>query len=173
MISISHATTDAARSLTAAEKATEAAKNRQPEEKTQDHPLRPDRDRYLPEEKQGSYGRYWMERDEDGKPQIHFDEPEAAEDTRKPEQDRRAERGDDPEKKDEGEETWVVNTDEVDREIKALKKQQQTLKQQLNTETDEEKTRELEKQLKQVERALSEKDNDSYRRQHAAFTQLS
>ena len=47
------------------------------------------------------------------------------------------------------------------------------MEQQLNTETDEAKIKDLERQLAQVEQELKQKDNDTYRKQHAAFTQLS
>ncbi len=64
----------------------------------------------------------------------------------------------------------TVSTDKVDREIRELKEQKQRLEQRLDIETDETKIKELEGELAQVERELSQKDNDTYRRQHAAYT---
>ena len=61
----------------------------------------------------------------------------------------------------------------MDREIEKLKKKQKELEQRLNAETDEAKIKDLERQLAQVERELKQKDNDTYRRQHSTFTQLS
>ena len=62
------------------------------------------------------------------------------------------------------------NTDKVDREIEKLKKQKQELTQQISRETDGSKVKALQKQLAQVERELSQKDNDTYRRQNAVYT---
>lgn len=69
------------------------------------------------------------------------------------------------------EEKCVGNTDRVDREIRKLKEKKQQLMQQIRMASgDEEKVRELEKKLAQVESELSQKDNDSYRRQHTVFS---
>lgn len=57
--------------------------------------------------------------------------------------------------------------------IEKLKKKKEDLEQQLNTETDEAKIKDLKHQLAQVERELKQKDSDTYRRQHAVYTQLS
>ena len=78
-----------------------------------------------------------------------------------------------PEKRGEKEEKYSCNTDEVDREIEALKKARQELKLRLSAETDEVKARELERQLAQVERELERKDSDAYRRRHADCKRLS
>ena len=64
----------------------------------------------------------------------------------------------------------TCNTDKVDREIEKLKKQKQELTQQISRETDGSKVKALQKQLAQVERELSQKDNDTYRRQNAVYT---
>ncbi len=64
----------------------------------------------------------------------------------------------------------TVSTDRVDREIEALRRTREELKQRLGSETDADRIRELEKKLSQVERELRQKDNDAYRRQHAAFS---
>jgi len=152
MMPISGVNTVAVQPLTTAEKVQGASKVQKPEEEAQGRQLKPVMDEYVPEEPQEPSGRYWMGRDEDGQPKIYFDGPEG--------------------KKDQGE-TWECNTDKVDREIEKLKKKQQELEQRLNTETDEAKIKDLEHQLAQVERELKQKDNDTYRRQHAVYTQLS
>ena len=189
MMPISGVKTAAVQPLTAAEKTEGASKVQKPEEEAQGRPLKPMMDEYIPEEPREPSGLYWMGRDEDGQPKIFFDDPERAADAPKqPENAPDARKPDAPEaeepeqadpgakgpegKKDKGE-TWECNTDKVDREIEKLKKKQQELEQRLNSETDEAKIKDLEHQLAQVERELKQKDNDTYRRQHAVYTQLS
>lgn len=181
MMPISGVSTGAVQPLTTAEKMMGASKVQKPEEEAQGRQLKPVMDEYVPEEPQEPSGRYWMGKDEDGQPKIYFDDPERAADAPKqPEDAPEAEEPDSadqgakgPEgKKDKGE-TWECNTDKVDREIEKLKKKQQELKQRLNTETDEAKIKDLEHQLAQVEQELKQKDSDTYRRQNAAYTQLS
>ena len=110
---------------------------------------KPVTDEYIPEEKQGPSGRYWLERDEDGNPMIHSDDPDR------------------PEKSPE---TIRGSTDAVDREIENLKKEKQRLEQQLSRETDETARKGLERRLSQIENELRQKDNDAYRRQHTVFS---
>ena len=190
MMPISGVNTGAVQPLTTAEKVLGTPKVQKSEEETQSRQLKPVMDEYIPEEPQEPSGRYWMGKDEDGQPKIYFDDPErAADGSKQPEgvpdaktPDADAPKDEEPDlagqgakgpegKKDKGE-TWECNTDKVDREIEKLKKKQQELEQRLNTETDEAKIKDLECQLAQVERELKQKDNDTYRRQHASFTQL-
>ena len=181
MMPISGVSTGAVQPLTTAEKVLGASKVQKPEEEAQDRRLKPVMDEYIPEEPQEPSGRYWMGKDEDGQPKIYFDDPERAADApRQPEDAPEAEEpkqagqgAKGPEGKKNKDETWECNTDKVDREIEKLKKKQQELEQRLNTETDEAKIKELEHQLAQVEQELKQKDNDTYRRQNAAYTQLS
>ena len=112
-------------------------------------------DEYVPEEKQEPSGRYWLGRDEDGRPKVCFDDPERADD--KPSDAPKAGR-------------CTGNTDQVDREIERLRKRKETLEQQISAQTDEVKIRELERKLAQAERELAQKDNDTYRRQHTVFS---
>ena len=112
-------------------------------------------DEYVPEEKQEPSGRYWLGRDEDGRPKVCFDDPERADD--KPSDAPKAER-------------CTGNTDQVDREIERLRKRKETLEQQISAQTDEVKIRELERKLAQAERELAQNDNDTYRRQHTVFS---
>ena len=101
-------------------------------------------DTYVPEDKsvKQSAGIYRLAHEEDGTPKIEFDRPEETEET-------------------------TTNTDAVDREIEALKKEKEQLEHQLNAATDPAAAEKLEKQLAQVESELRQKDNDSYRRQNA------
>ena len=67
--------------------------------------------------------------------------------------------------------TCTGNTDQVDREIRKLKEKAQQLEQQIQAASgDEEKKAALEKKLAQVKSELSQKDNDTYRRQHTIFS---
>ena len=176
MMPVSGVNTNALQPLTAPEKAD--SQLRPPEEENRSP--RPSRDEYVPEEQQEPSGRYWLGKDEDGQPKIFFDGPaQAAEGAqKKPEGASKPDAAEGregiraPERKSAGnkEETCTGNTDQVDREIEALKKKQAELKQQLSAETDEAAIRELKQELSQVERELRQKDNDAYRRQHTVFS---
>ncbi len=177
MMPISGVSTGAVQPLAAAEKVPGASKI----QKEEVRPLKPVMDEYVPEEPQEPSGRYWLGKDGDGQPKIHFDDPERTADApQKPGADVPEEEPDPtdqavkgPEKKERKEERWEGNTDKVDREIEKLRKKQQELEQRLSTETDEAKIKDLERQLAQVERELTQKDNDAYRRQHSSLTRLS
>lgn len=129
----------------------ETKKVRRPEDETQSHRQKPVMDEYVPEEKPEPSGRYRLGKDEDGKPKIDFDGPEKS-------------------GSDKDGQSCTCNTDKVDREIEKLKKQKQELEQQINRETDESKMEDLKARLAQIEKELSQKDNDTYRRQHAVYT---
>lgn len=180
MTSISGVNAGAALPMAAAEKALETPTVQKADAAARSRPPKPVMDEYVPEEKQEPSGRYWIGRDEAGRPKICFDGPvRAADGPKEPEdapgakQPGRHQRAGGPEKKGEKKERCVCSTDQVDREIENLKKRRERLEQRLNTETDEARIKELERQLAQVERELSEKDNDAYRKQHSTFTQLS
>ena len=65
-------------------------------------------------------------------------------------------------------EECTMNTDRVDREIAKLKEEKQRLQQEIRSASgDEEAVRKLERQLANVRNELLQKDNDTYRRQHA------
>ena len=121
-------------------------------------------DEYVPEEKQEPSGRYWLGKDEDGKPKVCFDDPERA--------DNKPSDAPAPAEKAGGDkaERCTGSTDQVDREIERLKKRKETLEQRINAQTDDAKIKELERQLAQAERELAQKDNDTYRRQHTVFS---
>lgn len=148
----------------------EPKKVQRPEDETQSRYQKPVMDEYVPEEKTEPSGRYWLGKDEDGKPKFYFDNPERAEDA--PDTSDRDKSAEGPEKSgsDKDGQSCTCNTDKVDREIEKLKKQKQELEQQINRETDESKTEDLKAKLAQIEKELSQKDNDTYRRQHATYT---
>lgn len=163
------------------DKAKEVGKEQGAEYKSESIPV--PKDEYISSMQSGGrpVGLYHMGKDENGNPKLLYDDPKKADGADKNEE--QGGRLNSPEKdkedkqpkvrpggqKDDTEET-TGNTDAVDREIEKLKKQKQQLEQQIRKAAgDEEKTRELEKKLEQVERALSQKDNDAYRRQHTHF----
>lgn len=129
-----------------------------PEEEMREREKKPAVDEYVPEEKEEPSGRYWLGRDDDGGPKVCFDAPA---------EDRKAVGPKAPERKAE---TCVGNTDDVDREIRMLKKKRDQLEQQLGREKDVARREDLERELSQVERELRQKDNDTYRRQHSKFS---
>lgn len=125
-------------------------------------------DEYISSEKSGAKptGLYHVGQDEEGNKKIFYDDPKKAgnEDGKKP----LKANGENPE---EGEEEYVANTDQVDREIRELKEKKSQIEQQLRSAAgDEKKTGELERKLSQVENELKQKDNDTYRRQHTQIT---
>lgn len=68
-------------------------------------------------------------------------------------------------------EKCTTNTDNVDREIEKLKEEKKQLEQQIKAAAgDKEKVKVLEKKLAQIEGQLSQKDNDTYRRQNAVIS---
>lgn len=151
----------------------EPKKVQRPEDETQSRHQKPVMDEYVPEEKPEPSGRYWLGKDEDGKPKIYFDDPERAEDAPDAsdafDRDKSAE-GPEKSGSDKNGQSCTCNTDKVDREIEKLKKQKQELEQQINMETEESKIEDLKAKLAQIEKELSQKDNDTYRRQHATYT---
>ena len=141
-------------------------KVRRPEDETQLRHQKPVMDEYVPEEKPEPTGRYRLGKDEEGKPKIYFDAPDASDASGR---DKSAE-GPERSGSDKEGQSCTCNTDKVDREIEKLKKQKQELEQQINMETEESKIEDLKAKLAQIEKELSQKDNDTYRRQHAVYT---
>lgn len=105
------------------------------------------RDEYIPSEEDQPIGLYKPSEDENGSPCIDYDSPTERDKSEK----------------------CTANTDKVDREIKKLKEMAELLQQQLRSASADERN-ELEKQLRAVETELSQKDNDSYRREHTDFS---
>lgn len=129
----------------------------------------PDCDKYTPEDKTGleHSGLYRLASGKNG-PELRFDapvdeSPAASEASGVP--DRAAP------KKSSGRKTEQCTTDtgRVDRELEKLRARQEKLAGQLCTATPD-KTENLKKQLAQVENELRQKDNDSYRKAHAAVS---
>ena len=114
------------------------------------------RDEYISSEKSGNKpsGLYRMGQDENGNPKVLYDDPKKVQ--KKPATGKAEE--------------CTTNTDAVDREIEKLKEEKRQLEKQVQAETDENKVKELEKKLAQVEAELSQKNNDTYRRQNAVVS---
>lgn len=148
------------------DKAKDAGKEKDTEKKSESVPV--PKDEYINSEKSGRRpsGLYHMGKDENGNLRVLYDDPKKADGADKKEQPRVG--AGRPEKDTE---KCTGNTDAVDREIKKLKEQRRQLEQQIKAASgDEEKIRELEKKLSRVESELSQKDNDTYRRQHTVFS---
>lgn len=135
-------------------------------------------DAYISSEKSGQKptGLYRVEQDENGNRKIFFDDPKAGTANKKEAQ--KADEVDAKEPKTDKDsqgkpaKTCVADTNAVDREIRKLKEKKQELEQQIQSASgDEQKVQKLEKALAQVEQELSQKDNDTYRRQHTVFSQ--
>ncbi len=125
------------------DKAKEVGKEQGAANKSESIPV--PKDEYISSEKSVSrpIGLYRMGQDENGNPKVLYDDSEKC----------------------------ITNTDKVDREIKKLKEQKQQLEQQIKAASgDEEKVKELEKKLSRIEGELSQKNNDTYRRQNAVIS---
>ena len=122
------------------------------------------KDEYISSEKSSSKpsGLYRLGQDENGNPKVMYDDPKRvakAKDVQQKEE---------PAKKAE---KCTTNTDNVDREIEKLKEEKKQLEQQIKAVAgDKEKVKVLEKKLAQIEGQLSQKDNDTYRKQNAVIS---
>ena len=157
MTPVSSINARAMQALAEPEKSLSAQKVQESQEEAQSRPIRAGKDEY----------------------KVFFDDPEKvvgvpgkSKDTPDPEKADPEKKADGSEKADEKGERCICSTDQVDREIEKLKEKKEDLEKKLNTETDDKKVDNLQRQLEQVERELMEKDNDSYRKQHATFTRL-
>ncbi|MDE5576554.1 MAG: hypothetical protein K2J11_04125 [Oscillospiraceae bacterium] len=124
------------------------------------------RDEYVPSEKDEPIGLYSMEQDENGDPEIKFDDPNKSD---KSDKSDKADKAEKPEKEKSESEECTCNTDKVDRELKRLREKAERLEQQLRSASEEEAAK-LRKQLAEVQSELAQKDNDSYRRSQAEFS---
>lgn len=105
-------------------------------------------------------GIYRMGEDEEGNPKILIDEPEQAKN-----------RGEEPAKPEEPKKTkCTANTDRVDAEIRQLREKRQEVQRQMQSEENAEKRKSLERQLASLDSELMLKDNDTYRKQNAIYT---
>ena len=147
---------------TGQDKVKEALQDQRGEDKNEGIPV--PKDEYISSEKSGSKpsGLYRLGQDENGNPKVMYDDPKRvakAKDVQPKEE---------PAKKAE---KCTTNTDNVDREIEKLKEEKKQLEQQIKAAAgDKEKVKVLEKKLAQVEGQLSQKDNDTYRRQNAVIS---
>ena len=118
------------------------------------------RDEYVPSEEEEPIGLYAVSQDDEGNPRIDYDPPE------KPDK----KDGNSPESSKKSRSQSVTgNTDKADREIERLKKRAKQLEQQISSAEGKERER-LEKLLASVRNELSQKDNDTYRRQNSVFS---
>lgn len=146
-------------------------------EKTSDKTTVP-KDEYISSDKSGEKpsGLYRLGQDENGNKKLIYDDPNKTGNERegaKPKAKQNGEGGSPqgvkPQKPKE--EKWIGNTDKVEREIRELKEKKKELEQQIRSAAgDEEKVKELEKKLADIENELSQKDNDTYRRQNTDVT---
>lgn len=147
---------------TGQDKVKEASQDQRGEDKNEGIPV--PKDEYISSEKSGSKpsGLYRLGQDENGNPKVMYDDPKRvakAKDVQPKEE---------PAKKAE---KCTTNTDNVDREIEKLKEEKKQLEQQIKAAAgDKEKAKVLEKKLAQIEGELSQKDNDTYRRQNAVIS---
>lgn len=103
------------------------------------------RDEYVPSEEKEPIGLYSVSPDENDDPRVSFDG------------------------ENKSGETVTANTDNVDRELKALRDKERALRQKLNS-ADENTSADIRRELDRVSAELVRKDNDQYRRQNTIFT---
>jgi len=111
------------------------------------------RDEYVPSEEKEPIGLYSVSPDEDGNPRVSLEDEKS-----------KSDKSADPE-----DDTTTANTDNVDREIKALRDKEQALRQKLRS-ADERMAEDIRRKLEKVTTELAQKDTDDYRRQHTVFT---
>ena len=150
------------RAQTEQDKVKRTSQEQRAEDKSEGVPIL--KDEYISSEKSGSKpsGLYRLRQDENGNLKVMYDDPKRvakAKDVQPKEE---------PAKKAE---KCTTNTDNVDREIEKLKEEKKQLEQQIKAAAgDKEKAKVLEKKLAQIEGQLSQKDNDTYRRQNAVIS---
>lgn len=149
------------RAQTEQDKVKRTSQEQRAEDKSEGVPI--PKDEYISSEKSSSKpsGLYRLGQDENG-PKVMYDDP------------KRAAKAKDVQPKEEPAkqaEKCTTNTDNVDREIEKLKEEKKQLEQQIKAAAgDKEKAKVLEKKLAQIEGQLSQKDNDTYRRQNAVIS---
>lgn len=138
-----------AQSMAPISRVAKAAPVREAESRPQSAPAKPapDLDEYVPEKEHTPSGLYWVGKDEDGSPKVFFDDP-----------------GGKPA------ETCTTDTGKVDRELERLRRQRDELARQADGQADPARAQVLERKLARVEAELAQKDNDTYRRQHAVIS---
>lgn len=150
------------RAQTEQDKVKRTSQEQRSEDKSEGVPI--PKDEYISSEKSGSKpsGLYRLGQDKNGNPKVMYDDP------------KRAAKAKDVQPKEEPAkkaEKCTTNTDNVDREIEKLKEEKKQLEQQIKAAAgDKEKVKVLEKKLAQIEGQLSQKDNDTYRRQNAVIS---
>ena len=160
--------------------AAEGAQNPcRPAGQPQKGPQAPRTDEYVPEEQPQPTGRYWLGRDEEGRPVIRTDDP--AQNARLPQAGRSpaapeaAGQAEPPQEeaadgeKGSREARCTCDTGRVDREIEGLKRKKEQLERQIDAAQDAGRREKLQKQLAQLEQELCQQDKDAYRREHAEY----
>lgn len=150
------------RAQTEQDKVKRTSQEQRAENKSEGVPI--PKDEYISSEKSGSkpIGLYRLGQDENGNPKVMYDDPNRAAKAKD------VQPKEEPAKKAE---KCTTNTDNVDREIEKLKEDKKQLEQQIKAAAgDKEKVKVLEKKLVQIEGQLSQKDNDTYRRQNAVIS---
>ena len=150
------------RAQTEQDKVKRTSQEQRAEDKSEGVPI--PKDEYISSEKSGSKpsGLYRLGQDENGNPKVMYDDPKIAAKAKD------VQPKEEPAKKAK---KCTTNTDNVDREIEKLKEEKKQLEQQIKAAAgDKEKVKVLEKKLAQIEGQLSQKDNDTYRRQNAVIS---
>ena len=150
------------RAQTEQDKVKRISQEQRAEDKSEGVPI--PKDEYISSEKSVSKpsGLYRLWQDENGNPKVTYD------DSKRAAKAKDVQPKEEPAKKAE---KCTTNTDNVDREIEKLKEEKKQLEQQIKAAAgDKEKVKVLEKKLAQIEGQLSQKDNDTYRRQNAVIS---
>ncbi|MDE7325417.1 MAG: hypothetical protein K2N63_03915 [Lachnospiraceae bacterium] len=129
-------------------------------------------DEYVSSEKSAEkpVGLYRVEKDGDGNRKIVFYDPKKSDNVKGKEAAKESGDKDNANQADQ-KEKCTTDTGRVDREIRKLREKEQQIKQQLKSAgKDPQKVRELEKKLARLQSELSQKDNDTYRRQNASVS---
>ena len=150
------------RAQTEQDKVKRISQEQRAEDKSEGVPI--PKDEYISSEKSVSKpsGLYRLRQDENGNPKVTYD------DSKRAAKAKDVQPKEEPAKKAE---KCTTNTDNVDRKIEKLKEEKKQLEQQIKAAAgDKEKVKVLEKKLAQIEGQLSQKDNDTYRRQNAVIS---
>ena len=158
------------RAQTEQDKVKRTSQEQRAEDKSEGVPI--PKDEYISSEKSSSKpsGLYRLGQDENGNPKVIYDDPKRAAKAKDVQPAQKTPSPATPCSAKQAEKC-TTNTDNVDREIEKLKEEKKQLEQQIKAAAgDKEKAKVLEKKLAQIEGQLSQKDNDTYRRQNAVIS---
>lgn len=148
------------------EKTKETQQKQATQEENKTNTIPEPKDKYIPSKMSDkkTNGLYRLGQDENGNPKVFYDDLKKADSADKNKTPKA-----NPSQEEESE--CTANTDQVDQEIQKLKEEKKQLKQQIQVASDDkEKVQDLKKKLAQIEAELSQKDNDSYRKQNTIFS---